>query len=317
MLTMTEALPTTLLSSTKGHSKSCSCAHLEDIDVPEWTSALVPGAAPSHTRTAVCLKFVPSASLVHKCVHCGRPACNQLRLTLRHIYRHAPCPQRFQGVAASDAAGRAGCRYDTYKCNIQLMASGLVGMAHLLDSFAGSEDELCSAVCSELLEEDELRLLNLDCIRFLDDCKLFSIVATGVALSPEWVPSVSVQQLHCVTADYATLGVVRCHPAHFLMLSSPSVLLKWGCQCVAGAPCSQPVKPLSRNDCIYGTRYESYGVIGHRAGGMAGRLNTWASGKVNENANTLECSLTILFSAYSELAWRTANCPRFGIVSQF
>ena len=126
MLIMTDALPAMLISSTKQHLDGCFCAHLEDIDVPKWTSALVPGAAPSHTRAAVCLEFVPSASLVHKCVDCGRPACSQLQLTLRHIYRHAPCPQRFQGVAASQAAGRAEGRYNTSVRNIQLVASGFV-----------------------------------------------------------------------------------------------------------------------------------------------------------------------------------------------
>ena len=126
MLIKTDALPGMPTSSIKECSIGCSCAHLEDIDVPKWTSALVPGAAPSHARTAVCLKFVASASLVHKCVDCGRPACNQLLVTLRHIYRHAPCPQRFQGVAASQAAGRAEGKYNTSVCIIQLVASGFV-----------------------------------------------------------------------------------------------------------------------------------------------------------------------------------------------
>lgn len=46
-----------------------------------------------------------------------------------------------------------------------------------LDSLAGSEDELCSAVFSELLQDDELRLLRRDCSFFLEDFRLFSILA--------------------------------------------------------------------------------------------------------------------------------------------
>ena len=45
-----------------------------------------------------------------------------------------------------------------------------------LESLAGSEDELCSATFSELLQDDELRLLNRDCIFFLEDFKLFSML---------------------------------------------------------------------------------------------------------------------------------------------
>ena len=99
-------------------------------------------------------------------------------------------------------------------------------MPYLLDSPAGSEDELCSAACSELLEEDELRLLSLDCILFLDDFKLFSIAAIGATLRPGWVPSVSVPQLHCVTADYATYDAVRCYPVVHCILYSPSLVYR-------------------------------------------------------------------------------------------
>ena len=46
-----------------------------------------------------------------------------------------------------------------------------------LDSRAGSENELCSAAFSELLVDDELRLLSRDWILFLEEFRLFNISA--------------------------------------------------------------------------------------------------------------------------------------------
>ena len=70
---------------------------------------------------------------------------------------HAPMPRKGGGGICCPCLSKSSGQFS---CLREISRHSYAGVGVHLDSLAGSEDELCNGTFSELLQDDELRLLN-------------------------------------------------------------------------------------------------------------------------------------------------------------